>query len=235
MTTEKEPADEAEESGMKVKCLSCGSPQEGFFCHDCHTVLPIGGESDYFTLFELERRPLLDEERLRETFLRLNQLVHPDRYFNATDEIQEVSLDRSSLVNQAYQTLKDPRERLKYLLMLETGEEPRETSRASMEIMGFYMEAAEVCQEADQWVKARESGSPRPEREAEVLRSRLMRDRDQAAALWRESLKEIEAVDREWTGGDRKLVLDRIRLLCNDLSYIAKLRMLIDQQILGLS
>ena len=232
MTDEKDTSD-AEESGMKVKCLSCGSPQEGFFCHDCHTVLPIGGESDYFTLFELERRPLLNEERLRETFLRLNQLVHPDRYFNATDEIQEVSLDRSSRVNQAYQTLKDPRERLKYLLMLETGEEPRETSRASMEIMTFYMEAAEVCQEAEQWAKARESGSPRTE--GEVLRSRLMNDRDQAAALWRESLKEIEAVDREWTGGDRKAVLDRIRLLCNDLSYIAKLRMLIDQQILGLS
>lgn len=225
--------------GMKVKCLSCGSPQEGFFCGDCHTLLPFGTETDYFAFMGMERRPVLDEEKLREAFLALSQKVHPDRHFDAVEEVRDASLDHAAFVNRAYQTLKDPRERLKYLLTLETGEEPKETSKASMETMGFYMEAGEVCHEAEAYLKAQAAGGTADPARITSLLTRLRDFKQQAHVLWQDALKQLSEVDREWmgrtSGVSRTEMLPKISLLANDLSYLSKLRLLIDQQILSLS
>ncbi|MBI5197556.1 MAG: Fe-S protein assembly co-chaperone HscB [Nitrospirae bacterium] len=234
---EKHETDDVEtERGMKVKCLTCGSPQEGFFCGDCHSLLPLSPEADYFTLLGVERRPKIDEDRLRERFVALSQKVHPDRHFNESTEIQEASLTHSSLANRAYQTLKDPRERLKYLLSLETGAEVKETSKASMEILGFYMEAGDVCQEAETLVK---KGMDGRKEEAAHLIKKLGEFRSEARAHWLNAMKRLEEVDREWmvqTGEEgRKKLLQKVELLANDLSYLTKLQVLIDQQILNLS
>jgi DnaJ-domain-containing protein 1 len=191
----------------------------------------------------MEPRPLIDEEKMRDAFVGLNQKVHPDRFFNAADSLQSASTDRSALVNRAYQTLKNPRERLKYLLSRETGEEPKETTKASMSIMGYYMDASEVCHEAEQWAKNRTHGGtltlgPSDKEQAASLRGRLTRLKGETRSLWNEALHRMETLDREWmerTGETRQGILDGLDLLANDLSYIAKLQSLIDQGLLALS
>src|SRR6267378_4162606 len=45
--------------------------------------------------------------------------MHPDNYVNATPEEREISLKRSSELNDAYRTLREPVARVEYLLAIE--------------------------------------------------------------------------------------------------------------------
>src|SRR3990172_5393844 len=103
-----------DDKGRKVKCLSCGSPYEGFFCFDCHSLLSFSGDMDYFAMLDVEKRPVIDPARLKENFLKLSEYVHPDKYYNSSHDVQELALKSSSLLNKAYSTLKDPKERIRW-------------------------------------------------------------------------------------------------------------------------
>ena len=48
----------------------------------------------------------------------LQKVVHPDRYAASGGHSQRLSLQGATLVNEAYQTLKDPLTRAQYLLTL---------------------------------------------------------------------------------------------------------------------
>ena len=52
-------------------------------------------------------------------FHRLSRRLHPDRFARATAEEQQWSLANTALLNDAYRTLRDPLQRIEYLLRLE--------------------------------------------------------------------------------------------------------------------
>jgi len=74
---------------------------------------------DYFSFFGIPRKLNLDTGWLEKEFYRLSRKLHPDVYARASAEEQSWSLQRSSLLNDAYRTLKDPIARTEYLLELE--------------------------------------------------------------------------------------------------------------------
>lgn len=69
---------------------------------------------DYFALLGEERRPWLDPERVAETFRRLSRTMHPDQA-----EAGEGGSEDFAALNQAQQTLRDPKLRLAHLIGLE--------------------------------------------------------------------------------------------------------------------
>ena len=75
--------------------------------------------ADYFAVFGLDRKLALDGKLLERDFYRLSREVHPDRYAQAGEEKQRWSLEQTSLLNDAYRTLKQPVSRTEYLLRLE--------------------------------------------------------------------------------------------------------------------
>lgn len=223
------------EKGQKVKCLSCGSPSEGFFCIDCHTLLPLSEESDYFTLLEVEKRPVVDLKILKENFLKISEMVHPDKHYNASAELRETSMGSSSLLNKAYSTLRDPKERIRYLVSLETDKEVPVSNRASAETMEFFIEASDVCNEADVFLKKGNKG----EDERRELANRLQGLKKESHKRWGNVLKEIEALDMEWTTAispeNRRPLIRKLINLSNELSYLSKLQAMLDEMIIGLS
>ena len=74
---------------------------------------------DYFSFFGIPRKLNIDTGWLEKEFYRLSRKLHPDVYARASAEEQSWSLQRSSLLNDAYRTLKDPIARTEYLLELE--------------------------------------------------------------------------------------------------------------------
>jgi len=56
---------------------------------------------------------------LEQKFLQLSWKLHPDNFVNATEMERELSLQRSSELNDAYRTLRDPVGRVEYLLGIE--------------------------------------------------------------------------------------------------------------------
>ena len=87
---------------------------------------------DFFTFFTLPRKLILDVSALEKQFYALSRKLHPDRFAAKPAAEQEAALAQSSLLNDAYRTLKDPILRTQYLLTLE-GVELEEQSKAATE------------------------------------------------------------------------------------------------------
>ena len=69
----------------------------------------------------LELQSVLHEQRgnqLYRLYRELQRVVHPDRYANATDQERRLSMQGATRVNEAFQVLKDPIARARYLLLL---------------------------------------------------------------------------------------------------------------------
>lgn len=73
---------------------------------------------NYFDLFGLPVTYRVDMAAVSERYRELQKLVHPDRYANAPEQEQRLALQRATLVNEAFDTLRDPLKRAIYLLQL---------------------------------------------------------------------------------------------------------------------
>lgn len=83
---------------------------------------------NYFELFHLEVDFEVDRAELDDAFRSLQREYHPDRHAHKGDVAQREAVQASSLLNTAYESLKDPLQRAQYLLTLkgiETGEDSR--------------------------------------------------------------------------------------------------------------
>ena len=111
----------AEQDISAGQCWSCSANlrQAELFCSACGRVQPLPAEVNYFEVFALPRKLRLDAVALERDFYRLSRRLHPDVYARASQQEQECSLTNSSLLNDAYRTLKDPVKRTEYLLKLE--------------------------------------------------------------------------------------------------------------------
>ena len=71
---------------------------------------------NYFEFYGLEMAFNIDEAALRRQFLQFSKQFHPDFHSLASEEAQAEVLEKSTLNNQAYNTLKDFETRMQYIL-----------------------------------------------------------------------------------------------------------------------
>jgi molecular chaperone HscB len=93
-----------------------------------------------------------DDATLNTRFQQLTRQFHPDKFATADDETQENALEATSLINNAYRTLKDPFARAEYLLQTERnlkiddlkGNPPQDIFMEVLEIQEGVMEYQET-------------------------------------------------------------------------------------------
>ena len=73
---------------------------------------------NYFELFNLPEKFEIDSVRLQENYRSIQKEIHPDRFATSTENEKVQSMIKSTQVNDAYQTLKSPIKRAKYILSL---------------------------------------------------------------------------------------------------------------------
>ncbi|TCD08467.1 Fe-S protein assembly co-chaperone HscB [Pedobacter frigidisoli] len=73
---------------------------------------------NYFEFYDLPIQFNPDQNAIKAKFYGLSKKFHPDFYANESDEKQQEVLDLSTLNNKAYQTLSNPKKRLRYVLEL---------------------------------------------------------------------------------------------------------------------
>jgi molecular chaperone HscB len=86
---------------------------------------------NYFQLFNLELKFSIELDKLNERYQTLQRTVHPDKFAHATKQDQLMAVKKSTLVNDAYQTLKNPLKRAEYMLVLRKVDLPSEQSSFS--------------------------------------------------------------------------------------------------------
>jgi len=102
-------------------CKHCGTgaPPDAHFCPKCEKILSLARHGDYFAFLGLPRKLTVDPQDLDRRLRTLSRQFHPDYYCNATPSERLASLERSSYLNDAYRTLRDPAARVEYLLEIE--------------------------------------------------------------------------------------------------------------------
>ena len=100
------------------------------FCPQCTQILTLGRQGDYFAFLGVPRKLNLDAADLERRFRSLSRQFHPDFFYNASPAERRASLERSSYLNDAYRTLRNPIARAEYLLGLE-GFSPRGESESA--------------------------------------------------------------------------------------------------------
>lgn len=221
-----------ENAGESDKWLAA-APASHFFCafweflkeHFMSTAPTSTTKSktvDYFAIFRLPRKLWIEMSALEQKFLQMSWKLHPDNFVNASEEERDLSLKRSSELNDAYRTLRDPMGRVEYLLAIEGArKEGEHKQQAPPELLE---EVFELNESLDELRDAKASGG-----DLAALKSRL----ESAEKSFQQKLGEVDsqlqAAAREWDAAleadaaKRKTVMAKLNDLLNRRSYIRNL------------
>lgn len=117
-------------------------------CTSCGTLIPPPDGLDFFVMFNLPTRYDIDEHELHRKYLALSRNIHPDVVDKSTDQNRRNSLQLSSMLNRAYETLRGPVSRAEYLLVLVGGPGPRDDRSVPGETLAKIMVLRENIEEA---------------------------------------------------------------------------------------
>lgn len=204
-------------------CWSCHERTLGtHFCTTCGKLLQLPQAIDYFALFEMPRNLWIEMSSLEQKFLQLSWKLHPDNFVNATEKERELSLKRSSELNDAYRTLRDPISRVEYLLAIEG--ERKEGEKKQQAPPELLEEVFELNESLDELREAKASGEDLAE-----LKARLETAEKSLQEKLHEVDGELQAAAREWDEalqGDktaRHKIMAKLNELLNRRSYIRNL------------
>ena len=71
---------------------------------------------DFFELFGMMPTFSVDQEQLSMRYRELQRAAHPDRFANASAQDKRISVQQAALINEAYQVLRSPLSRARYML-----------------------------------------------------------------------------------------------------------------------
>jgi molecular chaperone HscB len=173
-------------------CWNCHERTVGtHFCSSCGKVLQVPGHSDYFAMFEMPRKLWIEMGGLEQKFLQLSWKLHPDNFVKATNEEREISLKRSSELNDAYRTLRDPVARVEYLLAIEGArKEGQNKQQAPPELLE---EVFELNESLDELREAKASGG-----DTANLRHRLEAAKKNFEGKLKEVDGQLQTAARDW-------------------------------------
>jgi molecular chaperone HscB len=159
---------------------------------------------NYFELFDLPVAFDLDTADLAARYRELQRRFHPDRFASASEPERRLSLQLTAQVNAAFQTLKDPVARARYLLGLQGVDTGEDTDTAMdtaflMEQMELRESLDEARAEADRHVRL-ESLRQRVENDLDArsvqLRARFAENSEPARRQARNLVREMQFLQK---------------------------------------
>jgi len=117
------------------------------FCERLNFKSFTGVFVNYFQIFGFSAQFDVDINQLAELYQTLQKKVHPDKFAHASSQDQLAAVKKSTLINDAYQTLKNPLQRAQYLLKLRESDQPNE--QASFSDNSFLMRQMELHEMLD--------------------------------------------------------------------------------------
>ena len=209
-------------------CRSCGggASVDVHFCPQCTKILSLGRHGDYFSYLGVPRKLNLDIADLEQKFRSLSRHFHPDFFYNATPAERRASLERSSYLNDAYRTLRQPIARTGYLLELEglgtltPGQASKEVPPALLEEVFALNEELDAARERPSAGSAGGGGRAPLERPRQPIEAKREEHEAQVQEL---SARWDALVDAGASEADRCVVLGALRDRMLERNYIGNL------------
>jgi molecular chaperone HscB len=220
-----------------LECRTCGAgaPVDEHFCPNCSRILALGRHGDYFAFLGLPRRLTIAAPDLEQRFRDLSRKFHPDYYYNAPPAERLASLERSSYLNDAYRTLRNPVSRIEHLLAIE-GLPSTSFGQSGKVPPALLEEVFALNEELDEIREARESGA-----EPSALSARLSQARQPIDRKREEHEKQLAELAARWDSQeqapaqDRRATLEALREQLLERNYINNLLATIDGEALRLA
>ena len=218
------------------ECRTCGgrAPVDVHFCPSCSKILTIGRQGDYFSFLGLPRKLNLDVAAVEQQFRVLSRQFHPDYFYNATPTERRASLERSSYLNDAYRTRKQPASRVAYLLDVEGVLKPADHETGKLAPASLLEEVFALNEELDEVRDMRNGGAPDAE-----WRARLAAAAAPIEAKRAEHEAQLGELSNQWDAlppGDqaaRTAVLGALRERVLERNYINNLLATIERETTG--
>ena len=193
-------------------------------CSSCGKLRQLPEGTDYFTIFELPRKLWIEMGALEQKFLQLSWKLHPDNFVNAGEQERELSLKRSSALNDAYRVLRDPVARVEYLLEIEG--ERKEGEKKQQAPPELLEEVFELNESMDELREAKAAGG-----DLAALKSKLRSVEKSFGEKLRAVDARLQEAAREWDaaidanadGSRRKDLMSKMNDTLNRRSYIRNL------------
>jgi len=159
---------------------------------------------NYFELFGLSVTFDLDVSDLAARYRDLQRRFHPDRFATASEPERRLSLQLTAQINAAFQTLKDPVARARYLLGLQGVDTGEETDTAmdsaflmeQMELRELLAEARDAADRQAQLEPLRQRVAGELEVRSELLRTRFTENTDPARRQARNLVREMQFLQK---------------------------------------
>jgi len=203
--------------------------------------------TDYFALLDEPRRPWLDPDLLKRKFLALSAEVHPDRVHGAEDEQRRSAERRYAELNQAYNHLRRPKERLQHFLELETGLKPQQVQQIPTALTQFFIEVAQLFRQTDAFL-AEKNKTTSPMLKVRLIETgqdwtdKLNLLQHQLNARQEELAAQLKSADAEWlqhqkSGATRQgpEILGRLEELYRLFSYYTRWESQVQERIVQLA
>ncbi|MBI4853052.1 MAG: Fe-S protein assembly co-chaperone HscB [Acidobacteria bacterium] len=104
---------------LEKQCWNCTTLTDEHFCTSCERIQLLDLSTNYFSFFKLPIKFHLNLKELENKFYELSRKFHPDFFSQASEQERRYSTERTSMLNDAYRTLKEPLKRANYLLRLQ--------------------------------------------------------------------------------------------------------------------
>jgi molecular chaperone HscB len=225
-------------AATSANCANCSAPTGGaHFCPSCGKIQPLPRGTDYFAFFGLPQKLTLDLDTLEQKFHSLSWKLHPDHFARASEDERQLSLDRSSQLNDAYRTLRDPVARTEYLLGLAgMRKEGQKKQQAPPELLE---EVFELNESLDELRDARSSGGI--EATMAGLRTKLEVAQHKFESSLTDVDQELARVSAEWDAAQdsaeddaaKKKLMEKMNEVLNRRSYIRNLVNGVRQELAG--
>lgn len=221
-----------------LECRNCGAgaPLDEHFCPQCSRILALGRHGDYFSFFGLPRRLRIDPQELERRFRDLSRKFHPDYFYNAPAAERLASLERSSYLNDAYRTLRNPAARIEHLLAIE-GLPPAKSDNGTVKVPPALLEEVfALNEELDEIRELRESGADRAQ-----LRARLAAARKPIDAKRVDHEQQVQELSTRWDdqqgagAAERRATLETLRERLLERNYINNLLATIEREMNALT
>jgi molecular chaperone HscB len=181
--------------------------------------------SDYFTFLGLPRRLNVDMALLEQRFRELSRQYHPDYFYNASQKERLESLERSSYLNDAYRTLRNPVARIEYLLRLE-GLPVTKSGEGSPRVPATLLqEVFALNEELDEIRELRESGI-----DPAALKDRLAAARKPIEQKREAHERQLGELSARWDAQRDRETLEVLRERMLERNYINNLLATIDRE-----
>jgi molecular chaperone HscB len=201
------------------------------FCPHCSRILSLGRHGDYFAFMGVPRRLGLDAQELERRFRDLSRKFHPDYFYNAPPSERLASLERSSYLNDAFRTLRNPVTRIEHLLAIE-GYAPETSGGQAKAPASLLEEVFELNEQLDEIRELREGGAD----PADVAR-RFERAKAPIEARRQEHEQRVAHLSGRWDAlaadapaAERREVLEALRQCVLERNYITNLIGTIDRE-----